>query len=39
MVWWAFPVAEVLAGLLALYYLRRAYRRVILPLGDHDYQY
>ena len=39
MVWWAFPVAEVLAGLLALYYLRRAYRRVILPLGDHDYRY
>ena len=39
MVWWAFPVAEVLAGLLALYYLRRAYRRVILPLGDHDFQY
>ena len=39
MVWWAFPVAEVLAGLLALYYLRRAYRRVIQPLGDHDYQY
>ena len=31
--------AALLAGLLALYYLRRAYRRVILPLGDHDYQY
>lgn len=39
MVWWSFPVAEVLAGLLAAYYLRRAYRRVIRPLADHDYQY
>lgn len=39
MVWWSFPVAEVLAGLLAIYYLRRAYRRVIRPLGDEDYHY
>lgn len=39
MVWWSFPVAEVLAGLLAAYYLRRAYLRVIRPLADHDYQY
>lgn len=33
MVWWAFPVAEVLAGLLAAWFLRRAYQRVIQPLG------
>ena len=39
MVWWSFPVAEVLAGLLAIYYLRRAYRRVIRPLGDENYHY
>ena len=39
MVWWSFPVAEVLAGLLAIYYLRRAYRRVIRPLGEEDYHY
>lgn len=39
MVWWSFPIAEVLAGLLALYYLRRAYRRVIQPLADQDYRF
>ncbi len=39
MVWWSFPVAEVLAGLLAAYYLRRAYLRVIRPLADEDYHY
>ena len=39
MVWWSFPVAEVLAGLLALYYLRRAHRRVIQPLADQDYRF
>ncbi len=39
MVWWAFPVAEVLAGILAAYYLRRAYRRIIRPLAQQDYQF
>lgn len=39
MVWWAFPVAEVLAGLLAAYYLWRAYHRVILPLRDQDFRF
>ncbi len=39
MVWWAFPVAEVLAGLLAAYYLWRAYHRVILPLRDQDFHF
>ena len=39
MVWWSFPIAEVLAGLLALYYLRRAHRRVIQPLADQDYRF
>ena len=29
----------VLAGLLALYYLRRAHRRVIQPLADQDYRF
>lgn len=33
LVWWSFPVAEVLAGALAAFYLRRAYRRVIRPLA------
>ena len=39
MVWWAFPVAEVLAGILAGIYLRRAYLRVICPLAERDYQF
>ena len=29
----------LLAGLLALYYLRRAHRRVIQPLADQDYRF
>ena len=39
LVWCAFPVAEVLAGLLAGYFLWRAYRKVILPLEKEDYQF
>ena len=39
LVWWAFPVAEVLAGLLAFGYLRRTYRRVIQPLAESHYQF
>ncbi|MDO4515845.1 MAG: MATE family efflux transporter [Bacillota bacterium] len=39
MVWWAFPVAEVLAGILAGCFLSRTYRRVIRPLADADYKF
>ena len=39
LVWWSFPVAEVLAGALAAFYLRRAYRRVIRPLTQEDYRF
>ena len=39
LVWWSFPVAEVLAGALAAFYLRRAYRRVIRPLAQEDYRF
>ncbi|MCI8829144.1 MAG: MATE family efflux transporter [Ruminiclostridium sp.] len=39
LVWWSFPVAEVLAGALAAVFLRRAYLRVIRPLRELDYQF
>ncbi len=39
LVWVAFPLAEVLAGLLAGYYMLRTYRRVIRPLADADYRF
>ena len=39
MVWWAFPVAEVIAGALAACFLVRSYRRVIRPLEAHDYRF
>lgn len=39
MVWWAFPIAEVLAGLLAAVFLRRAYLRVIKSMRAQDYQF
>lgn len=39
LVWCAFPVAEVLAGALAGYFLWRAYRKVILPLEEEGYQF
>jgi len=39
LVWWSFPVAEALAGALAPFYLRRAYRRVIRPLAQEDYRF
>ncbi len=39
LVWWSFPVAEVLAGALAALFLRRAYLRVIRPLRELDYQF
>jgi putative MATE family efflux protein len=39
MVWWAFPVAEVIAGALAAWFLFRSYKRVILPLEREDFTY
>ena len=39
MVWWAFPVAEVLAGILTAYYLRKIYQRVIRPLDQADFKF
>lgn len=39
LVWWAFPVAEVLAGILAAVFLRRAYRQIVLPLREQDYMF
>ena len=31
-VWWAFPIAELASLALCVIFLRRIYRRVILPL-------
>jgi Na+-driven multidrug efflux pump len=31
-VWWAFPIAEIFAGILSAAFLRRVYRKEILPL-------
>ena len=39
LVWFAFPVAEVLAGLLTAYYIYRIYHRVIRPLADVDFKF
>ena len=39
MVWWAFPVAEVLAGLLAAYYIKRIYDRTVRPLADEGFKF
>jgi Na+-driven multidrug efflux pump len=39
MVWWAFPVAEVIAGVLAAVFLFRSYQRVIRPLEQEDFTY
>ena len=39
LVWFAFPVAEVLAGLLTAYYIYRIYHRVIRPLADADFKF
>ena len=33
-VWWAFPIAEVSALLVAVFFLRRAYRKYIKPLPE-----
>ena len=39
MVWWAFPVAEVLAGVLAAYYIKRIYDRTVRPLADEGFKF
>ncbi|MBR5533222.1 MAG: MATE family efflux transporter [Ruminiclostridium sp.] len=39
LVWWSFPIAEVLAGLLAGVYLRHIHRKVIRPLAEEDYKF
>ena len=39
LVWFAFPVAEVLAGLLTAYSIYRIYHRVIRPLADDDFKF
>ena len=39
LVWWAFPIAEVLAGLLAGIYLWRTYQKVIRPLAEEGYKF
>jgi Na+-driven multidrug efflux pump len=39
LVWWAFPIAEVLAGLLAGIYLWRTYQKVIRPLAEDGYKF
>lgn len=39
MVWWAFPIAEVLAGALTGYFIYRSYNRVIRPLADADFRF
>ena len=39
LVWWSFPIAEVLAGLLAGIYLWRTYQKVIRPLAEEGYKF
>ena len=34
MVWWAFPIAEVISALVTAYFFRRIYRQKIKPLFD-----
>lgn len=38
-VWWAFPIAEILAGILAAVFLYTTYRAVIRPLADQDFKF
>ena len=33
-VWWAYPIAEIVSGLLTLYFFLRIYRQKIKPLFD-----
>ena len=39
LVWWAFPVSDVLALIFAGYLLNRTYRQVIVPLEDEDFMF
>lgn len=39
LVWWAFPVSDVLALIFAGYLLNRTYRQVIVPLEDADFRF
>lgn len=39
LVWWAFPVSDVLALIFAAYLLNRTYRQVIVPLEDEDFKF
>ena len=39
LVWWAFPVSDVLALIFAGYLLLRTYRQVIQPLADEDFTF
>ncbi len=39
LVWWAFPVSDVLALIFAGYLLNRTYRQVIVPLEDADFKF
>ena len=39
LVWWAFPVSDVLALIFAGYLLMRTYRQVIAPLADEGFTF
>ena len=39
LVWWAFPVSDVLALIFAIYLLFRVHRQVIRPLTDEDFKF
>ena len=39
LVWWAFPVSDVLALIFAAYLLLRTYRQVIEPLNSEDFHF
>lgn len=39
LVWWSFPVSDVLALIFAGFLLMRTYRQVIQPLSDEDYHF
>jgi Na+-driven multidrug efflux pump len=39
MVWWSFPIAEVLAGILAGGYLWNIHKKVIRPLAEDNFKF
>ena len=39
LVWWAFPVSDVLALIFAGYLMKRTYQQVIRPLTDEDFHF